>query len=371
LAAETRHAGRSFLAAEREVITVLVPEAAADEVFHFMFFAAGLDQPRAGMIFTYGDPFTDNDNAVAGADFRYRDSDLFNGRVVEADVHVMGSSTSGVRGDELAFGLSLKYPNDIWNGRANFTEIQENFNPALGFVNRSGVRKYDGELRRRFRPSGGAWFRTMDFGLMWEFFTNTDNELESGRLSTRLFTGETNSGDTVQLWYDYREEDLIEPFAIQPRVLIPAGRYRWHDIYGRIETAEDRAVSAQLEWVAGEFYDGEQIDVRGRIFWRPVPMFLLGLEHRNINTNLPHGDFDIEINRAWLHVLFNPRISWTNLLQHETESHFATLNSQLRWIIVPGKELWFTLNQDWIRDERRYRSREADITLKLFWTQRY
>ncbi|MBI2970783.1 MAG: carbohydrate binding family 9 domain-containing protein, partial [Gammaproteobacteria bacterium] len=137
-----------------------------------------LEESRAGMIFTYGDPFTDNDNAVAGADFRYRDSDVFNGRVFEADVHVMASSTSGVRGDELAFGLSLKYPNDIWNGRANFTEIQENFNPALGFVNRSGVRKYAGELRRRFRPSGGAWFRTMDFGLMWEFFTNTDNELE-------------------------------------------------------------------------------------------------------------------------------------------------------------------------------------------------
>jgi hypothetical protein len=44
----TRH---SYVAAEREVITVLVPAAQADEVFRFMFFAAGLDEPRAGMIF--------------------------------------------------------------------------------------------------------------------------------------------------------------------------------------------------------------------------------------------------------------------------------------------------------------------------------
>lgn len=44
----TRH---SYVAAEREVITVLVRAAQADEVFRFMFFAAGLDEPRAGMIF--------------------------------------------------------------------------------------------------------------------------------------------------------------------------------------------------------------------------------------------------------------------------------------------------------------------------------
>ena len=46
----TRRAGRTLLAAEREVITALVPEAMADEVFRFLFFAAGLDEPKAGMI---------------------------------------------------------------------------------------------------------------------------------------------------------------------------------------------------------------------------------------------------------------------------------------------------------------------------------
>lgn len=44
----TRH---SYVASEREVITVLVPAARADDMFRFMFFAAGLDEPRAGMIF--------------------------------------------------------------------------------------------------------------------------------------------------------------------------------------------------------------------------------------------------------------------------------------------------------------------------------
>ncbi|TAK44655.1 MAG: hypothetical protein EPO27_12145 [Betaproteobacteria bacterium] len=41
---------RSYVAAEREVISVLAPEARADELFRFLFFAAGLDEPNSGMV---------------------------------------------------------------------------------------------------------------------------------------------------------------------------------------------------------------------------------------------------------------------------------------------------------------------------------
>lgn len=35
---------------EREMITALVPAERADEIFRFIFFAAGIDQPHAGMV---------------------------------------------------------------------------------------------------------------------------------------------------------------------------------------------------------------------------------------------------------------------------------------------------------------------------------
>ncbi len=35
---------------EREIITVLAPAAQADEIFEFIYFAAQLDQPHAGMV---------------------------------------------------------------------------------------------------------------------------------------------------------------------------------------------------------------------------------------------------------------------------------------------------------------------------------
>ena len=43
--------GARFLATEREVITVLAPQARAEELFRFLYFAAGLDKPNTGMVF--------------------------------------------------------------------------------------------------------------------------------------------------------------------------------------------------------------------------------------------------------------------------------------------------------------------------------
>lgn len=44
-----RDAKRPFYA-EREVITVQVPVEQADEVFEFLYYSAGLNQPHAGMV---------------------------------------------------------------------------------------------------------------------------------------------------------------------------------------------------------------------------------------------------------------------------------------------------------------------------------
>lgn len=46
----TRKGKESFRYLEREIATVLVPEDRADEIFKFIFFAAGLNQPHAGMV---------------------------------------------------------------------------------------------------------------------------------------------------------------------------------------------------------------------------------------------------------------------------------------------------------------------------------
>lgn len=47
----SRTGGRRVVASEREVITLLVAEEGAEELFRFLFEACGLQEPNSGMIF--------------------------------------------------------------------------------------------------------------------------------------------------------------------------------------------------------------------------------------------------------------------------------------------------------------------------------
>ena len=329
------------------------------------------EESRFGAMMTYGNPTSSDDNGVAGIDYRYRNSNLFGSQVFVADAYVMKSFSEGINNNDLAYGLTLDFPNDRWNAIVKYQEIQENFNPALGFVNRSGIRRYEGDLRYRIRPKNSRLLRTVNWGFKSLFTTTTDNELESGRVYFRFFDLESHAGDHVMFWGNWQHESLFDPFEIQPGVIIPTGDYDFYFVWGKLTTANHRPVSMEVISKIGEFYNGDLTDVLASVQWRPTPNFYITLERHVFDVDLPAGDFEFEINRARFNINFTPTLSWTNYLQQESESHFMTLQSQLRWIIVPGNELTLTLNHDWSKDNGSYKSTETDFFTRLVWTHRF
>lgn len=329
------------------------------------------EESRVGAMMTYGNPTGSDDNGVAGVDYRYRNSNLFGSQVFVADAYVMKSFSEGIDSNDLSYGLTLDFPNDRWNAVVRYQEVQENFNPALGFVNRSGVRLYEGNLRYRIRPKDNRLLRSVNWGFMSSFTTTTDNELESGRVYFRFFDLESHDGDQIQMWGNWQHETLFDPFEIQPGVIIPTGDYDFYFLWSKLTTATHRPISIEVNPKIGEFYNGDIIDVRALVRWRPTPNFYITLERRVFDVDLPAGDFEFEINRARFNINFTPTLSWTNYLQQESETHIMTLQSQLRWIIVPGNELTVTLNHDWARDNGSYKRTEADLFARLVWTHRF
>ena len=329
------------------------------------------EESRVGAMMTYGNPTSSDDNGVAGIDYRYRNSNLFGSQVFVADAYVMKSFSEGIDNNDLAYGLTLEFPNDRWNAVLRYQEIQENFNPALGFVNRSGIRKYEGDLRYRIRPKNSRLLRIVNWGFKSLFTTTTDNKLESGRVYMRIFDLESHAGDQIQLWGNWQHETLFDPFEIQPGVIIPTGDYDFYYGWSKLVTSDYRPVSVEVTAKIGEFYNGDLIDLQTIVRWRPTRNFYITLERHVFDVDLPAGDFEFEINRARFDINFTPTLSWTNYLQQESESHIMTLQSRLRWIIVPGNELTVTLNHDWARDNGSYKRTEADLFARLVWTHRF
>ena len=99
-----------------------------------------LGESSVGMIVTQGDTSSNLDNSVVGVDFRYLDSQLIGGRALQGDAWFQQSDSENLQGDDTAWGLGMSLPSNTGlSGEVGLSRIEENFNPALGFVRRRGI----------------------------------------------------------------------------------------------------------------------------------------------------------------------------------------------------------------------------------------
>ena len=332
-----------------------------------------LEESTVGMIATIGDPLTNGDNFVSGADFNYRSSTLFGDKVIEGHAWLLYSDTSGdptgVRGDDTAWGLKLSYPNDRINWIVSATEIGDRFNAALGFVPRAGIREYFGRWRYRWRPTG-SWIRTIDSSVRAEVITNLDGDVETRELEIEAVDITSNAGDNLGLEIEFDREVLTTPFEIMPGIVIPPGDYEFTRVRVEAETANSRVVSLRGEVEFGGFFDGDRFDTTLALQFRPSAHFFGSVEWERNDVDLPGGSFIVNIARVRADVLFSTDISWTNFVQWDNTTNELGLNSRVRWIIEPGSEMFFVLNQAFDTNGT-FATRGTEFIGKVVWTFRF
>jgi hypothetical protein len=257
----------------------------------------------------------------------------------------------------------FEYPNDLINWVIGAEALQANYDPALGFVNRSGIRHYFGTFRHRIRPAT-AGVRTIDQRVFGQIFTDSGNRLESTNFIFTPLSIATPLGDSLELAYRNRFEDVEEPFAVLD---IPPGRYRFDEGSVRVATSRNRPLQADAELGYGTFFDGRRTRVELGVEWRPSHYWFLELEYEFNDIRLPRGDSPTQLARFRVNVQFTPDISWVTFLQYDNLSEGIGVNSRLRWIIQDGREIFIVLNQGLDLSDGVDATRTAAL-VKVLWT---
>jgi hypothetical protein len=332
-----------------------------------------LRESSVGLIVTDGDPNSSLDNTVAGIDFRYRNSQLASGRVIEGQGWYQQSDTEGLVGDDAAFGFLLSAPNsEGWQGELAYDQIQQNFNPALGFVNRGDIERTELGVGYIYRPMN-RWVRTVESGINVENF----DRLSSGELETRsLFADleiETNAGDSFGVQYNRDREVLFEPDEIWDGIVIPAGDYEFARFGFEIEGASERVLAPSFELSRGDFFGGDITSIETELAWRPNRHLFLSLGYEYNHVELPAGTFTARLIQMNANIAFNVRWSWVNLLQYDNDSQSAGINSRLRWNPRAGQDFYLVVNHGFDADGafRGLRSAESQVSVKYTHTLRF
>jgi hypothetical protein len=329
------------------------------------------EQSSLGVIGTAGDPDGNGSNALVGVDANFGRSDFLGNRNLRASVWALStrSDESGSSGEQdQAFGASVSYPNDVWSWRLDAKEIGEQFDPALGFVPRAGVRQYSAELDY-------AWYlnrniRWLRFGVEPQIVTDLEGELESAELSMDLVRVLWDTGDEFELEVIGVKEDLNEPFEIEDGLEIPAGDYDWARWRIAVESALKRPLGAEVAAEFGDFYDGRRSDYEAALNWRPSRFFSGGLGYELSVVELPQGNLDAHVGLVRLDFAFSPDLTWSNFAQFDNESDSLGWNSRVQWVRRPGETFNLVVNEAIERSDGEIETVGREFVLAVRYTLR-
>ncbi len=336
-----------------------------------------LEESTLGIIVTDGDPRSNRDNTLAGADFRYSNTRLPGGLAVEASVWYQQSRTEGIFTNDSAYGFRVQAPNRA-GLQASFGSktIGENFYPALGFVNRAGVRNHTSHFgyTHRFRD---APIRTAYWGIDAERIELIDGGLQTQVLTLRAVEFDTDGQHRGNAYLHATREVLARPFVVWQRggdrVVIPEGDYSFEGMEFQYSTSSSRRVWARLNYSPGDFYDGKRNRMSAGIGWRPSRHFVTNLSYQYNDVTLPYGEFTARLVQFRADVVFSSTLSLVTLLQYDDISESMGVNARLHWIPQAGREGFLVLKnnlQDFDRDNR-FDSTGADLALKFYYTFRF
>jgi hypothetical protein len=332
-----------------------------------------LGQSTLGGIVTYGNPTDDLDNKLVGADFNYLNTRSFDNITINGQLWYQESDTEGFEGDQSAWGVKLRSPNQTgWKARIQHQSIGEDFFPALGFVNRRGIKRNDAYLGYTKRFAANSTLRSLESGIDWLRITDWDGDLETEIFDATLASVKNQSGDTAAVYFQDSREVLTAPFEIVDGIIIPVGDYSFEAFGAFLETGGQRKFKVKIFAEDGGFYSGDRFTVNTKLEWQPSRYFTGVFEYEYNDVELLEGDFETRLLRLRTDVAFNAEWAWLTTAQYDNQSDLLSINSRLQWIPEAGREFYIIYNGGWLdEDIRGFQTVGESATIKLSHTFRF
>jgi Domain of unknown function (DUF5916)/Carbohydrate family 9 binding domain-like len=307
-----------------------------------------LEQSFVGAIATRGNPTGAGDNSLVGVDARFATSRFRGGKNLTLSLYGLRTDDGASGKVDYAAGFELDYPNDLWNVTLSGKRIGENFNPAMGFVPRTGINSTD--LYVAFQPRPERWgIRQFFFEVEPSLITNLHGRVENWRVFTAPFNVRTESGEHLEWNYIPTFEHLDAPFEIQPGVVIPPGSYQWTRFRTEVNTATKRPWVMDFAFRYGSFYRGSLRQYQPVLTLKPSIHLAVVLQMERDEGSLPEGHFVTQLYSGRLDYNFSPNITWSSLVQYDSTSRILGFQTRFRWILRPGNDLFLVVSRGWFR----------------------
>jgi hypothetical protein len=266
------------------------------------------------------------------------------GPYLALDAYAARTSTPDLGGPAYALSLGGNYNTSAWTVAGAYREVQEDFNPEVGFLTRSEYRFLSGRLVRKLRFSSLPWFRELRPHITYREFFDLD-----GFSATRLVHLDSHfefaNGAFFQLpALNFTREGLKDPFEISPGVFVPPGTYDNLEWGFQYNTNLSAPLSLEGRIDIGGFYSGHRKGTTSTANLRLGETFTAGLRVSYYDVDLREGSFHTSLLGLRAAYSFSPRLYLQSLLQYNKQTRNFSGNVRLGWLSSAGTGLFIVYN---------------------------
>ncbi len=313
---------------------------------------------QIGAIFINKDGIGFNRGYGADANLRFGSSTYFSSFYAKTD-----STLGGL--DNEAYRVAIAFHDRVWDIRSIFTDIGRDFNAEVGFVPRTGIRKWTNYFGYTFRPAAlRRKVRDILPNIEQSGYWNSSNTIETKTLDFRLPIN-FQDGATFEAGRTGQFERLYRSFRIQTGVQIPTGDYWFDNNYVTYTSSRARPLGMNFRIDKGTFYSGNRtaFTLGGKV--RPSFRLTTSVNYTRNQIDLERPDvrFNTDLASLRLNYSFTTTVFLNALIQYNTDARQWTSNIRFNIIHRPLSDLFIVYNER--RDSTSHRLIDRALIGKL------
>ena len=286
----------------------------------------------------------DQYNRAAGIDFNYSPT-----RNLNFQAFTSATWDSEVDDTDAAHFAMMNFRGTKYWLRTKYLEVEDNFDPAVGFVNRrkglEGFRRYDLYARWRPKPDIGS-VRYMSIGPEAQVITDRDNNVKYWTAELSWFTS-FNTGDFLSMQAVRTHDVVDEAFSPSDRrddIVIPAGDYTFTSISTGNRPSRARKLRPEFGFEVGTYYTGRRYTFDTELVYLPSGRLSYEMIYEGNWLRLPQGNATIHTVTSRALYSFSTDFFVKLFVQWNNDKETFSTNFLLNYRYRPGSDIFFVFD---------------------------
>ncbi|MGA9573885.1 MAG: DUF5916 domain-containing protein [Lysobacterales bacterium] len=286
-------------------------------------------------------PDAEDRNRTYGLDGRLAIGEytLFNGWLSKTE-------TPGLDGDDWAYSLKGNYDSPRWSHGIEYTEVQANFNPEVGFLSRTDYHRFAFNSLLRIRPTDLWGLLEVRPHYSYQRYWDFEGFVETGFVHLDVHW-EWKSGYEFHTGYNIFRDGINDAFEIIDDVWIEPGTYKDSEVSLYFTTDESRPLSFEVSTTVGGKFGGDREIISPTLNYRAGDKFSssLSVNYNHYDLPVPGGDFSVTLSRLRLSYSFTPKILLQLLMQYNDDGETLSTNLRFSWLRTANTGLYLVYNE--------------------------